>query len=98
MNFLLTLPLIISLFLWVAMVVDANVITFELIKEDLIIGKFVIASFEVGLKNSLITIFDANITTMFAVVVLFIFVTCSIKGFAMILIVSILMSFVTAVF
>src|SRR5699024_12149361 len=82
----------------VAMAVDANVITFERIKEELIKGKSVKASFEVGLKNSLITILDANITTMLAAVVLFIFGTSSIKGFATILIVNILMSFVTAVF
>src|SRR5699024_5903756 len=85
------------LILGVAMAVDANVITFERIKEELIKGKSVKASFEVGLKNSLITILDANITTMLAAVVLFIFGTSSIKGFATILIVSILMSFVTAV-
>src|SRR5690625_1928622 len=89
---------LILLILGVAMAVDANVITFERIKEELIKGKSVKASFEVGLKNSLITILDANITTMLAAVVLFIFGTSSIKGFATILIVSILMSFVTAVF
>lgn len=98
MNGVLTLPGIAALILGVAMAVDANVITFERIKEELIKGKSVKASFEVGLKNSLITILDANITTMLAAVVLFIFGTSSIKGFATILIVSILMSFVTAVF
>src|SRR5699024_12813780 len=87
-----------ALILGVAMAVDANVITFERIKEELIKGKSVKASFEVGLKNSLITILDANITTMLAAVVLFIFGTSSIKGFATILLVSILMSFVAAVF
>lgn len=98
MNGVLTLPGIAALILGVAMAVDANVITFERIKEELIKGKSVKAAFDTGLKNSLITILDANITTMLAAVVLFIFGTSSIKGFATILIVSILMSFVTAVF
>lgn len=98
MNGVLTLPGIAALILGVAMAVDANVITFERIKEELIKGKSVKAAFDTGLKNSLITILDANITTMLAAVVLFIFGTSSIKGFATILILSILMSFVTAVF
>src|SRR5690625_7863910 len=75
MNGVLTLPGIAVLILGVAMAVDANVITFERIKEELIKGKSVKASFEVGLKKSLITILDANITTMLAAVVLFIIST-----------------------
>src|SRR5699024_40697 len=54
--------------------------------------------FRAGTKNSLMTIFDANITTLLAAVVLFIFGTSSVKGFATMLIVSILVSFVTAVY
>ena len=98
MNGVLTLPGIAALILGVAMAVDANVITFERIKEELIKGKSVKAAFETGLKNSLTTIIDANITTLLAAIVLFIFGTSSIKGFATILIVSILISFVTAVY
>ena len=98
MNGVLTLPGIAALILGVAMAVDANVITFERIKEELIKGKSVKAAFDAGLKNSLTTILDANITTMLAAVVLFIFGTSSIKGFATILIISILVSFLTAVY
>src|SRR5690625_6813431 len=80
------------------MAVDANVITFERIKEELRIGKSVKSAFAAGTKNSLRTIIDANITTLLAAVVLFSFGTSSIKGFATMLIVSILISFLTAVF
>ncbi|MBD1222907.1 protein translocase subunit SecDF [Virgibacillus halodenitrificans] len=98
MNGVLTLPGIAALILGVGMAVDANVITFERIKEELKSGKSVMAAFKAGSKNSLSTIFDANLTTLIAAVVLFIFGTSSVKGFATMLIVSILVSFITAVF
>ncbi|MFD2630954.1 protein translocase subunit SecDF [Oceanobacillus kapialis] len=98
MNGVLTLPGIAALILGVGMAVDANVITFERIKEELRTGKSVIAAFKTGSKNSLSTIFDANLTTLLAAAVLFIFGTSSVKGFATMLIVSILISFLTAVF
>src|SRR5690625_4731920 len=98
MNGVLTLPGIAALILGVGMAVDANVITFERIKEELRTGKSVTAAFKAGTKNSLTTIIDANITTLLAATVLFIFGTSSIKGFATMLIVSILVSFITAVY
>src|SRR5699024_10395092 len=98
MQGVLTLPGIAALILGVGMAVDANVLTFERIKEELRVGKSVASSFESGGKNSLVTILDANITTLLAASVLFIFGTSSVKGFATMLIVSILVSFVTAVF
>src|SRR5690606_333771 len=98
MNGVLTLPGIAALILGVGMAVDANVITFERIKEELRSGKSVLASFKAGGKNSLVTILDANITTLLAAAVLFMFGTSSIKGFATMLIVSILVSFLTAVY
>src|SRR5699024_8581281 len=98
MNGVLTLPGIAALILGVGMAVDANVLTFERIKEELRSGKSVKASFKAGGKNALVTILDANITTMLAAAVLFIFGTSSIKGFATMLIVSILASFITAVY
>ncbi|SHG72760.1 protein translocase subunit SecDF [Virgibacillus chiguensis] len=98
MNGVLTLPGIAALILGVGMAVDANVITFERIKEELRTGKSLISSFKAGTKNSLSTILDANITTLIAASVLFIFGTSSVKGFATMLIVSILVSFITAVF
>src|SRR5690625_7240958 len=96
MKGVLTLPGIAALILGVGMAVDANVITFERIKEEIKSGKSIRASFSSGGKNALVTILDANITTMLAAVVLFYFGTSSVKGFATMLIVSILVSFLTA--
>uniref|UniRef100_UPI00301A880F protein translocase subunit SecDF n=1 Tax=Oceanobacillus massiliensis TaxID=1465765 RepID=UPI00301A880F len=93
----LTLSGIAALILGVGMAVDANVITFERIKEELRTGKSAKASFKTGNKNSFTTILDANITTLIAAIVLFIFGTSSVKGFATMLIISILISFLTAV-
>ena len=98
MNGVLTLPGIAALILGVGMAVDANVLTFERIKEELRSGKSVVASFKAGGKNSLVTILDANITTLLAATVLFMFGTSSVKGFATMLIVSIIVSFLTAVY
>src|SRR5690625_2421967 len=81
MNGVLTLPGIAALILGVGMAVDANVITFERIKEELKLGKSVKTAFKAGTKNSLSTIIDANITTLLAAVVLFVFGTSSVKGF-----------------
>lgn len=93
MNGVLTLPGIAALILGVGMAVDANVITFERIKEEIRSGKSLLSSFKAGTKNSLTTILDANITTILAAGILFIFGTSSVKGFATMLIVSILVSF-----
>ncbi|MCT2537993.1 protein translocase subunit SecDF [Aquibacillus koreensis] len=98
MQGVLTLPGIAALILGVGMAVDANIITYERIKEELKEGKSVKAAFKSGSSNSISTIVDANITTLIAATVLFIFGTSSVKGFATLLIVSILLSFVTAVF
>ena len=98
MNGVLTLQGIAALILGVGMAVDANVITFERIKEELREGKSVQASFKAGSKNSLRAIVDANITTLLAAAVLFIFGTSSVKGFATMLILSIVVSFLTAVY
>ncbi|WP_028783323.1 protein translocase subunit SecDF [Thalassobacillus devorans] len=98
MNGVLTLPGIAALILGVGMAVDANIITYERIKEELKSGKSVLAAFRAGNQHSLSTIFDANITTLIAAIVLFSFGTSSVKGFATMLIVSILVSFVTAVY
>jgi len=98
MNGVLTLPGIAALILGVGMAVDANVITFERIKEELRLGKSLPQAFKAGTKNSFSTILDANITTLLAAGVLFAFGTSSVKGFATMLIVSVLVSFITAVF
>lgn len=98
MNGVLTLPGIAALILGVGMAVDANVISFERIKEEIARGRTIPVAFKNGMKNSFSTILDANITTLLAAVILFIFGTSSVKGFATMLIVSVLISFLTAVF
>ncbi|KAA0965379.1 protein translocase subunit SecDF [Sporosarcina sp. ANT_H38] len=96
-NGVLTLPGIAALMLGVGMAVDANILMYERIREELRVGKSVKTSFLAGAKNSFTAILDANITTLLAAVVLFVFGTSSVKGFATILIISILASFLTAV-
>lgn len=98
MNGVLTLPGIAALILGVGMAVDANIITYERIKEEIKMGKSIMSAYRVGNRGSLSTIFDANLTTILAAVVLFAFGTSSVKGFATMLIVSILLSFITAVY
>lgn len=98
MNAVLTLPGIAALILGVGMAVDANVITYERIKEELKVGRPLKAAFKAGNSNSLATILDANLTTILAAIVLFAYGTSSVKGFATTLIVSILVSFITAVY
>ncbi|AOV07633.1 protein translocase subunit SecDF [Sporosarcina ureilytica] len=96
-NGVLTLPGIAALMLGVGMAVDANILTYERIREELRVGKSIKTSFDAGAKSSFTAILDANITTLLAAVVLFIFGTSSVKGFAMMLMISILVSFITAV-
>lgn len=98
MNGVLTLPGIAALILGVGMAVDANIITYERMKEELILGKSVTAAFEAANKNSLTSIIDANLTTLIAAGVLFAFGTSSVKGFATLLIVSIVLSLFTSVY
>ncbi|WP_342432429.1 protein translocase subunit SecDF [Neobacillus sp. FSL H8-0543] len=98
MNAVLTLPGIAALILGVGMAVDANIITAERIREELKVGKSVKSAFQAGNKNAFTSILDANLTTMLTAAVLFYYGTSSIKGFATMLLVSILLSFITAVY
>jgi protein-export membrane protein SecD/preprotein translocase SecF subunit len=98
MNGVLTLPGIAALILGVGMAVDANIITYERIREELKVGKSVKSAFQAGSKNAFTSILDANLTTMLTAGVLFFYGTSSIKGFATMLLVSILLSFITSVY
>lgn len=93
----LTLPGIAAIMLGVGMAVDANIITYERIREEMRVGKTVKEAFKVGARSSFSAIVDANVTTLLAAIVLFYFGTSSVKGFATLLIISILVSFLTAV-
>nr|WP_270179417.1 protein translocase subunit SecD [Alkalihalobacillus sp. CinArs1] len=97
MGAVLTLPGIAALILGVGMAVDANIITYERIKEEIRAGKSMMSAFKAGGRRSFTTIFDANITTLIAAGVLFAYGTSSVKGFAVMLITSIIVSFLTAV-
>lgn len=93
----ITMPGIAALILSVGMAVDANVIIFERIKEEMRLGKSVRVSIESGFSKALSTILDSQITTFIAGVVLYNFGTGPIKGFAMTLMIGILASIFTAV-
>ena len=94
----LTLPGIAGMLLTVGMAIDANVLIFERIREEVRLGKTVRAAIEAGYAKALSTIVDANITTFIAAVVLFQFGTGPIKGFAITLCIGIAASMFTAVF
>ncbi|MEW8966514.1 MAG: protein translocase subunit SecD [Exiguobacterium alkaliphilum] len=97
-NAVLTLPGIAALVLGVGMAVDANIITAERIKDELRSGKSVLSAFRAGNRRSLSTIIDANLTTLISAAVLFYFGTSSVKGFAIMLMISIAMTFISNVF
>lgn len=94
----LTLPGIAGLILTIGMAVDANVLIFERIREEIDKGKGVWASIETGYSRAFITILDANVTTLIAAAVLFNFGTGPIKGFATVLAIGIVASMFTAIF
>ena len=94
----LTLPGIAGLILTIGMSVDANVLIFERIKEELRKGKTVRSAIDAGYSRALTTIIDANVTTIIAALVLFQFGTGPIKGFAVTLFWGILASMLTAIF
>ncbi len=94
----LTLPGIAGLILTVGMAIDANVLIFERIREELDKGKSIRAAIDSGYGRATITIIDANVTTILAALVLFQFGTGSIKGFAVTLFWGILASMFTAIF
>ena len=93
----LTLPGVAGIVLTVGMAVDANVLIFERIREELHNGNSPQASIHVGYERALSTIIDANITTLIAAIVLFNFGTGPIKGFAVTLSIGILTSMFTAI-
>ena len=93
----LTLPGIAGIVLTVGMAVDANVLIFERIREEISVGNTPQASIHAGYDKALSTIMDANITTLIAAVVLYIFGTGPIKGFAITLSIGIMTSMFTAI-
>ena len=94
----LTLPGIAGIILTVGMAIDANVLVFERIREEIRLGKTVRAAIDAGFTKAFKTIVDANMTTFIAAIVLFQFGTGPIKGFAITLCLGIAASMFTAVF
>ena len=94
----LTLPGIAGIILTVGMAVDANVLIFERIKEELKTEKSIIHAFDTGYSKAKITVLDANITTLIAAVILFAFGSGPVKGFAITLGIGIITTLFTAYF
>ncbi len=94
----LTLPGIAGIILTIGTAVDANVIIFERIKEELKVGKTLRASVDAGFKRAFTAILDSNVTTVIAAVVLWYFGTGTIQGFAKTLLIGTLVSMFTAIF
>ena len=94
----LTLPGIAGIILTVGMAVDANVLIFERIREELKTEKSIIHAFDTGYSKAKITVLDANITTLIAAIILFAFGSGPVKGFAITLGIGIITTLFTAYF
>lgn len=97
-NITLTLSGIAGIVLSIGMAVDANVIIFERIKEELLNGRTLRSAVDSGFKRAFPAIFDGNITTLIAAGVLFFIGTGTVKGFAQTLMIGIIISMFTALF
>ena len=93
----LTLPGIAGIVLSMAMAVDTNVIIYERTKEELFAGKNILEAYKDGFRHALSAIIDGHSTTILTAIVLYVFGTGPIKGFAVTLIIGILMTFFTSV-
>ncbi len=92
----LTLPGIAGIILTIGMAVDANVLIFERIREEMLLGKTPRAAVDAGFQRATLTILDANVTTLIAALVLFQFGTGPVKGFAVTLSLGVISSMFTA--
>ncbi len=93
----LTVPGIAGIVLTIGMAVDANVIIYERVREELRIGKTLLTAISDGFKNSYSAIIDANVTTILVAIILAFFGLGPVKGFAVVLIIGVLSSLFTAV-
>jgi protein-export membrane protein SecD len=97
LNATLTLPGIAGILVSIGMAVDANIIIFERIREELRTGRPVKAAIELGYERAHETILDANLTTIITGIILFYFGTGPIKGFAVTLIFGLIANYITAI-
>lgn len=93
----MTLPGIAGFLLSLGIAVDANVIIFERVKEELRTGKSIRSAIDAGFKRGFVAVFDANVTTLIGAAVLYFFGTSVIRGFAVTLSIGILVSMFTAI-
>lgn len=94
----LTLPGIAGIILSIGMAVDANVVIFERIKEELKLGKTVRSAVDAGFNRALSAVVDSNITTIISAVILWVLGTGTIKGFGITLFIGIIVSMLSAIF
>lgn len=94
----LTLPGIAGIILSVGMAVDANLVIFERVKEELRLGKTVRSAVDAGFNRALTAVIDSNITTIIAAVILWLLGTGTIKGFGITLFIGIVVSMISAIF
>ncbi|MBQ2615033.1 MAG: protein translocase subunit SecD [Clostridia bacterium] len=94
----LTLPGIAGIILSIGMAVDANVVIFERVKEELKLGKTVRSAVDAGFNRALSAVIDSNITTIISAVILWVFGTGTIKGFGITLFIGIVVSMLSAIF
>lgn len=94
----LTLPGIAGIILTIGMAVDSNVLIFERIREELLTGKTVASAIDQGFKRAFITIIDTHVTTIISSLFLFVFGTGPIRGFAVTLVIGLLVNLFSAVY
>lgn len=94
----LTLPGIAGIILSIGMAVDANVVIFERVKEELRLGKTVRSAVDAGFNRALSAVIDSNITTIISAVILWVLGTGTIKGFGITLFIGIIVSMLSAIF
>lgn len=94
----LTLPGIAGIILTIGMAVDSNVLVFERIREELLSGKTVASAVDQGFKRAIVTIIDTHVTTVISSAFLFIFGTGPLRGFAVTLIIGLLINLFSAVY
>ena len=97
-GFTLTLPGIAGIILTIGMAVDANVLIFERIREELKAGKGVVAALNAGFGKAFLTIIDTNLTTIIAATFLFLFGRGPVRGFAVTLAIGLMANLFTSVF
>jgi len=94
----LTLPGIAGIILTIGMAVDSNVLVFERIREELLSGKTIASAVDQGFKRAIVTIIDTHVTTVVSSLFLFIFGTGPLRGFAVTLIIGLLINLFSAVY